>query len=218
MENPAPVTETSREGGGTVLAGPLIDRRLQAELTERYRGADRHYHGLSHIEALLRLLDECRAALADPEAVAAAIWFHDAIYDSRAGDNEERSAALARDRLAGRADPDRLSRIVAMIEATATHVAPVLEDPGATLDAALFLDMDLAILGAPPAEYDRYEAAVRREFGWLGDSAWRGGRTAALRSFLDRERIFHTDAFGRRFEAQARSNISRSLASLRAGD
>jgi predicted metal-dependent HD superfamily phosphohydrolase len=198
------------------LARPLIDRRLKAELTRLYSAPERHYHGLPHIGTLLRLAGEYRDALSDAEAVEAAIWFHDAVYDSRAADNEERSAALANDRLAPRADPDRLSRIVAMIEATATHAAPKFEEPGATLDAALFLDMDLSILGAPPAEFDRYEAAVRREFGWLGDAAWRSGRAAVLRGFLGRPHIFHTDRFRERFEAAARRNISRSLGSLEA--
>lgn len=183
-------------------------------MLRRYRAADRHYHGLPHIEALLGLAEEFRDALSDPEAVAAAIWFHDAVYDSRATDNEARSADLARKRLASRTDPERLFRIIAMIEATATHVPPPLADSGAALDAAFFLDMDFATLGAPAAAFDRYEAAVRREFGWLGDAQWRSGRTSMLRSILERQHIFHTEPFRRRFEAAARRNISRSLSSL----
>ncbi len=46
---------------------------------------------------------------------------------------------------------ERLTRIVAMIEATATHALPDLGDEAATRDAAFFLDMDLSILGAPQA-------------------------------------------------------------------
>jgi len=163
---------------------------------------------------MLGLAEEFREDLSDREAVEAAIWLHDAVYDSRAPDNEARSAELARERLAGRADPARLSSIVAMIEATATHVPPALADPAAALDAAFFLDMDLAILGAPTAEFDRYEMAVRREFGWLGESEWRSGRATALRRFLERPRIFQTGPFRRRFEAAARRNIARSLESL----
>jgi predicted metal-dependent HD superfamily phosphohydrolase len=207
-----------RASGGIVVPRPLIDRRLQAELTGLYGAAERHYHGLPHIEAMLRQADEYRYALSDPEAVRAAIWFHDAIYDTRAADNEARSAALARERLAHRADPDRLARIAAMIEATATHVVPDFEHRGAALDAALFLDMDLAILGASPAEFDRYEAAVRREFGWVSDTAWRKGRAAVLQGFLERPCIFHSGQFRKRLEAPARSNISRSLDVLRNPD
>lgn len=192
---------------------PLIDDTLKSELTGLYRDADRHYHGLSHIEALLALATHFRALLSDPEAVEAAIWFHDAIYDSRASDNEARSAALAVERLGGRIDGERLSRISGMIEATATHIVPDLGDDSANSDAALFLDMDLSVLGSPEAEFHRYEKAVRREFAWVDEPAWRAGRSAVLKKFLDRPRIFHSDAF-RHLEARARANIARSIKAL----
>ncbi|MGO4834191.1 hypothetical protein AB4144_18175, partial [Rhizobiaceae sp. 2RAB30] len=163
---------------------PLVDEALKTELRALYGGDDRHYHGLAHIEELLRLADKHRAALADPEAVVAAIWFHDAIYDSRRKDNEEKSAALAADRLAGRVDPDRLRRITDMIEATARHVVPDTGDEAARSDAALFLDMDLSILGAPAEIFDAYEQAVRLEYAWVDDANWRTGRGAVLQSFL----------------------------------
>ncbi|MEQ1944521.1 hypothetical protein ABMA32_19060 [Mesorhizobium sp. VNQ89] len=192
---------------------PLIGAALKTELSAFYRQPDRHYHGLDHIEALLHLLGENRSEFADPEAVEAAIWFHDAIYDSRRADNEAKSAALAADRLAGTVDPARLSRVVAMIEATATHALPDL--PGkARRDAALFLDMDLAILGAPADAFDAYEAAIRREYGWVDEASWRTGRAAVLRKFADRPAIFHTDLFGTRYEQPARKNIERSLSQL----
>src|ERR1700722_8593408 len=100
---------------------PLIDSALKSELSRLYEAQDRHYHGLAHIEAMLALADDYRALLHDAEAVEAAIWFHDAIYDSRAKDNEARSAALAEKDLAGRTDEERIDRITAMIAATATH-------------------------------------------------------------------------------------------------
>jgi len=192
----------------------LIDAAARAELTTLYQAADRHYHGLRHIEALLGLLREYRAQFADPDAAEAAIWFHDAIYDSRAKDNEAQSAALAADRLKGRVDAARLDRIVSMIEATATHEVPNFEDAAAKADAALLLDMDLSILGAPAHTFDAYEDAVRREYGWVSDTDWRAGRGAVLRNFLARPRIFHTDVFVTRCEAQARANMERSLARL----
>ena len=193
---------------------PLIGEALKSELSALYRAADRHYHGLAHIEAMLALAAEYRRLLHDPEAVEAAIWFHDAIYDSRAKDNEARSAALAERKLAGRTQPARLARIMAMINATATHQLPALEDEGAAGDAAFLLDMDLAILGAGPGAFDAYEQAVRREYGWVEEPMWRAGRASVLKTFLARPRIFHTAEFRRRFEPRARRNIERSLAML----
>jgi predicted metal-dependent HD superfamily phosphohydrolase len=194
--------------------GSLIDADLKKELSALYRSDQRHYHGLSHIEALLALAREYREILADPEAIDAAIWFHDAIYDSRAKDNEARSAALARQKLAGRIDTVRIDRIASMIEATATHQLPDFLQDGARLDAALFLDMDLAVLGASSEAFDAYEQAVRQEYGWVPEPAWITGRSAVLKNFLARPYVFNTRQFRARFEQQARANMERSLASL----
>lgn len=198
------------------MSASLITPALRTELSALYRAEDRHYHGIGHIEALLSLLDEYRPTFSDPEAVEAAIWFHDAIYDSRAKDNEARSAALAREKLAETASAERLDRIAAMIEATATHSVPEIEPETARRDAALLLDMDLSILGAAPETFDAYEAAVRREYAWVEEPLWVAGRGAVLKTFLEREHIFHTDVFRRRFEKKARENLGRSIDVLEA--
>lgn len=193
---------------------PLMTDTLKAELAALYRQPGRHYHGQGHIEALLALLDEHRAEFADPAAAEAAIWFHDAIYDSRRSDNEARSAALAAGKLSAHTSPERLARIVGMIEATAAHALPDTDSDAARRDAALFLDMDLSILGAAPAAFDAYEAAVRREYAWVDEKSWAAGRGAVLKRFLGRPAIFHTELFRQRYEAQARANIERSRAAL----
>jgi predicted metal-dependent HD superfamily phosphohydrolase len=193
---------------------PLIDTTLKQEISALYGVAGRHYHGMAHIEALLALSREYRRVLADPEAVEAAIWFHDAVYDSRAKDNEAQSAALARKKLGGHISARRLDRIAAMIEATATHQLPEFADAGAARDAALFLDMDLSVLGSRSDVFEAYEHAVRREYAWVPEPAWIAGRSAVLKNFLARAHIFHTPEFRNRFEAQARKNMARSLAAL----
>ncbi|RWN28060.1 MAG: hypothetical protein EOR97_22845 [Mesorhizobium sp.] len=193
---------------------PLIDDALKSELSALYRAPGRHYHNLSHIEAMLALAGDCRELLGDAEAIEAAIWFHDAVYDSKAKDNEAQSAALAEKKLAGRANPSRLNRISAMIVATATHQVPPFEDAAATRDASLFLDMDLSILGAAPDAFDAYERAVRREYHWVEEPMWRAGRSAVLKTFLAHPHIFHTQEFRQRFEPQARENMTRSLQAL----
>ncbi len=193
---------------------PLIDDGLRRELIGLYEDGSRHYSGLAHIEAMLRLAQEYHALLADPGALEAAIWFHDAIYDSRAKDNEAKSAELAAARLSERMESGRLARVTAMIIATATHEVPAFEQANAVRDAALFLDMDLSILGASPAAFDAYEKAVRREYAWVEEPAWIAGRGAVLKDFLARPLILHTEEFRLRFERQARENMARSLTML----
>ena len=194
---------------------PLVPPALQDEFARRYGRADRHYHNLTHIRALLDLLARHRVEFSDPDAVEAAIWFHDAIYDSRAKDNETRSAALAADALAGSVAPERLARIVRMIEATAGHQVSTDISEEERADTALFLDMDLSILGASAQRYAAYEDEVRREYFWVDDATWRARRADFLESFLARERIFSTEVFRREFEPKARANMAASLARLR---
>ncbi|MBZ9676901.1 hypothetical protein [Mesorhizobium sp. ES1-1] len=193
---------------------PLMDDALKGAVSSLYRAEGRHYHNLAHVEAMLALAADYRELLSDPEAVEAAIWFHDAIYDSKAKDNETQSADLARRELSGRADAARLDRVMAMIAATVTHDLPHFEDAAATRDAAFFLDMDLSILGAAPNAFDAYEQAVRREYGWVEEPMWRAGRGAVLRNFLGRPHIFHTEEFRQRFGPPARLNLLRSLERL----
>jgi predicted metal-dependent HD superfamily phosphohydrolase len=192
----------------------LICEPVRVELISAYTTTGRHYHDLRHIEALLGLADACADLIADREAVEAAIWFHDAIYDTRCGDNEERSAALAVARLAGTTDDDRIARIAAMIRATAGHALPDFADAAARRDCAVFLDMDLAILGSPPAEFDAYEAAVRREYDWVPEPQWKLGRRAVLAQFLTRPAIYATRRFQASHEAAARRNLAQSIARL----
>ncbi|HEY3452721.1 MAG TPA: hypothetical protein VGK67_40625 [Myxococcales bacterium] len=180
-----------------------------ADLEARYREPARAYHTLEHVRDCLALLDSVRALAADPVAVEAALWFHDAVYDARAKDNEERSAALAREALgrAGVGEP-RLARIERLVLETKHSAAP------AAGDAALVVDLDLSILAAERERFERYEAGIRKEYGHLPDEAYRSGRAEFLKRFLAREHLFATEAMRERFEGRARTNLERSLQSL----
>jgi predicted metal-dependent HD superfamily phosphohydrolase len=193
----------------SLISGPIRD-----ELVRAYTAPERHYHDLSHIEAMLALAGAHRGNLFDPEAIEAAIWFHDAIYDTRRHDNEAKSAELAAARLTGLASPGRVGFIATMIRATAGHVMPDFSDERARQDCALFLDMDLAILGSTPADFAAYEAAVRREYAWVAEPLWVEGRRKVLESFLARPAIYASPQVRTSHEAAARQNLARSLAAL----
>jgi predicted metal-dependent HD superfamily phosphohydrolase len=195
----------------------LLSDDVRSRLMAIYSGADRHYHDLRHIEALLALANEHAREITDNAAIEAAIWFHDAVYDTAKSDNEGQSAELATKLLAGAADNERLEGIAAMIRASANHRVPLSMQPPAADDCALFLDMDLAVLGSPAAEFAAYERAVRREYDWVPEKQWQAGRSQVVRNFLARPFIYASPQFRRSHEAAARSNLTRSLALLDEG-
>jgi predicted metal-dependent HD superfamily phosphohydrolase len=101
-----------------------------------------------------------------------------------------------------------------MIRASANHCVPASMQVPAADDCALFLDMDLAILGSPAAEFAAYERAVRREYDWVPEKEWLAGRSQVLRNFLARPFIYASPQFRRSHEAAARLNLRRSLSLL----
>ena len=189
-----------------------VPHELLAKLQSRHAEPQRHYHDWSHIEALLAHARSVGDRLGDPAAVTYAILFHDAVYDPKAKDNERQSATL----LLREAPPLAASSLElahAMILATEGHQLPDLAGDQRS-DIALFLDMDLAILGASENRFDIYEDQIRREYAHVPDEAFRAGRRAVLRSFAGRETLYFSDWGRDRFEAKARANIARSLAQL----
>ncbi len=128
-------------------------------LVAAYTSPERHYHNLEHLGEMFKVADRLSAGVEDPHALHLAIWFHDAVYDSRAKDNERRSGELAVDLLGPIGVPSStIERIVQMIWATA-HTAD--GQPPALRDTQVLLDADLAILGASEDRYARY-SNVRR--------------------------------------------------------
>jgi predicted metal-dependent HD superfamily phosphohydrolase len=83
--------ETWRDLGVVPAPFEMLD-----DLRSRYSAPDRHYHGLHHIEDCLEKFDVCRQEAERPAEIEMAIFFHDAIYDTHAADNELKSAEWAR--------------------------------------------------------------------------------------------------------------------------
>ena len=195
----------------------LISEPIRAELTRAYSAPDRYYHNMAHIETLLSLMREHLPSLTDPFTVEAAIWFHDAIYDTHRNDNEARSADLAVDRLSGTASPEQIERIATVICATADHLLPRSFDERIAADCALFLDMDLAILAGAAKEFAAYEQGVRREYSWVPEPMWIAGRRQVLEKFLARPSIYASAQFRLCCEEAARANLGRALEALVGG-
>ena len=194
----------------TVPTLAALPAALQARLAAMYGAPERHYHALAHIEALQRWLAHWQRLAREPQLIDAAIWFHDAIYDTRRDDNEARSADLARAELAAIGwAPEVVARVAALVLATQHHQAEAIDT-----DAWLFLDLDLSVLAQSPAHYAAYSAGVRAEYAWVDEVRFRTGRVAVLRSFLDRDAIYRTPELHAAWEAAARANLTAELSSL----
>ncbi len=177
---------------------------LYRELAAAYGEPHRAYHGLAHLEHCLEQLDAHRDVAGSADEVELALWFHDAIYRPTAGDNEQRSADWARAAILEAGLANALAECVAGLILATRHDAV----PGSA-DGRLIVDVDLSILGSPPAAYDRYEDAVRREYRWVPGFIFRRKRLEILRSFLRRDAIFLTEPFFELYESQARANLAR---------
>jgi len=184
--------------------------RIGSALIERYAEPHRRYHTVAHLEAVADALFLDLAA--DPVSVELAAFFHDAVYDPRAprGANESASAALAGADLRSLGAPATSTEAVGRLVMTTIDHRIDDGDP----DAAVLADADLSILGSPAVAYDAYVRAVREEFGWLNGDGWRMGRSAVLRSLLDRRVIYATERGRQRWEARARANLEAELAGL----
>lgn len=178
-------------------------------LVERYGEPHRRYHTLRHLDECLAQLDELREVADAPDAVAIALWFHDAVYDPKRSDNEAQSADWARsEALAAGLAPPLAERIHALVLATRHDAVPD------SCDARVLVDIDLSILAAEPERFDEYERQVRAEYAWVPRFLFRRKRRQILAQLLARPALFGTERFARAYEARARANLARSLRAL----
>lgn len=181
-------------------------RALMRRLLSAYSEPQRKYHTVQHLSECLALFDRHLALAVEPAEVEIALWFHDGVYEPRASDNEVRSAEWAERELRGAGvAPEVIRRVKELIMAT-RHSAPPQGN-----DQTLMVDIDLAILGAPRARFDEYEAQIRAEFSWVPSPIFRRRRREVLSEFLARSPIYGTPELREEFEARARENLARAL-------
>jgi predicted metal-dependent HD superfamily phosphohydrolase len=178
-------------------------------LVAAYAEPHRRYHTLAHLQDCLQQFDTACTLTIQPAAVEMALWFHDAIYDTHAADNEARSAQWAREALAeaGIAG-DVVQHVVDLVLVTQHQAHPV------GVDACVLVDIDLSILGRSPEVFDVYESQIRAEYAWVPAATFRQRRAHILQSFLERPLIYSTPFFQERYETQARANLVRSITRL----
>ncbi|MCB8942625.1 MAG: hypothetical protein H6658_02500 [Ardenticatenaceae bacterium] len=202
---------------GPFAVEDAVAERVFADLVLCYGEDGRFYHNLSHIQNVLQVVDSLQACVGDYTAVQLAAWFHDVVYHMQLGagqpSNEQQSAAYAAQTLATLHVPAAAIDLVQQLICATQLNAVAPDDP----NFHVLLDADLATLAAAEAVYDQYAGAIRQEYGFVPDEAYRNGRAQVLQSFLDRERIFRTDVMYAQCEEAARQNIQREMKQLLAG-
>ncbi|MGW3345401.1 HD domain-containing protein [Nonomuraea rubra] len=202
--------ELVRGWAGLVGGSPAV-LALGAELVARWAEPHRRYHTLAHLAAVLTAIDDLAAEAADLGAVRLAAWFHDAVYDGRAGWDEERSAQLAQSRLPRCGVPaGRVAEVARLVRLTAAH--DTLQ-PG-DRNGAVLCDADLAVLAGPG--YDDYTRAIRQEYDHVPDALFAQGRAAVLRRLLATPTLYRTPHARALWEERARANMTAELEALEA--
>ena len=191
-----------------------IPSNLLGGLKERYSEPQRYYHSWPHIDALLRHFEDLQDQLNEPDLVLWALYYHDAIYDPKAPDNEEQSAELLKAEAAEYLKPQDLQFAYDIIIGSKRHELTGDHPEARRNDMAVFLDIDLSILAAPSDVFDEYELNVRKEYDFVPEDAFRKGRGDILKTFLNRPRIYYSDVCFGRWERPARENLKRSIERL----
>jgi predicted metal-dependent HD superfamily phosphohydrolase len=179
---------------------------LWTELADAYNSPKRHYHNLHHLQDMLSHLQQATHLLHNANSLVLALCYHDMVYNTLKKDNEEQSALVAVKRLTAAALPETvIAQCREAILATKKHQRHTHEDIN------LFTDADLAILGSPPATYQQYVQAIRKEYAIYPDLLYNPGRRKVLQHFIAADTIFKTAFFRQQYEEQARKNIAMEL-------
>ena len=219
---PAPLDAAARAATWTA-AWALLDRPapawLLAELEQAWGEPPRHYHDRRHLGECLALWTRWRPHCERPGEVAVALWFHDAVYDPRADDNELRSAAWAARSLGAAGVSSAVAQRVHDLVMATRHGAPTGEvslggNVAVAADADALLDIDLAILGSRAERFERYDRDVRLEYADVPLGTYTRRRREVLQGLAARAPLYRGAAAVELLEAQAHVNLAAALSRL----
>ncbi len=180
------------------------------ELVERYNKPHRKYHNLEHINHCLTEFSTVWILATEPDVLELAIWYHDAVYDISAPDNEELSALVVEAVMMDFLLPvDLIEKVKNIIIATKHNEIPD------RYDARLMLDIDISNIGQAE-KFKETNKLIREEYSSVPSSLFASGRSNILQSFLSRPSIYLTEFFQEKYEKSARENIASSVTELNA--
>jgi predicted metal-dependent HD superfamily phosphohydrolase len=193
--------------------------------TAAYEEAHRSYHSLHHLEEVFLAIDVIMHSKpiggddVDMDTLLLGAWFRDLVYNPHASisdpkgwkSDEELSALLALQELTALPEDlmprKRAEEVARLVRMTQRH-DPLSKDTS----SAILCDADLAILAASDDRYDEYVKGIQDEYiPVVGDKVFTKGRMNVLKSFLEKEHIYHTESGKSLWEVKARRNIIREM-------
>ena len=217
-------TPQSRCGGNTSLRQtlkslwnqlPHANEEWFDKIWTLHTESTRFYHTAVHLEELCHLFqivleNAPNKSSIDEAAIWYSIFFHDAIYNPQSKSNEEDSEKLWKEYARSVSIQDGLQTHVSdFILATKQH--KVSSDHSSSL--ALFLDLDMAVLGKAEDAYLAYAALVRREYAFVPHETYCATRAKILREFLTKP-IYGSNFFREALEDRARTNLTAEVSLL----
>ena len=182
--------------------------RLWNDIVNQYTEPSRHYHTLTHLDALANELTNVREAMIDWDLVVFAVAYHDIIYNPLKNDNEEKSADHAAKILYDLLNAQSLEKCRHMIMATKNHA---LDNDA---DVNYFIDADLSILGTNSRDYEIYTEQIRKEYSIYPYFIYKQGRRKVVKHFIEMNQIYKTAYFFDKYEQQAKINLANELRDL----
>jgi len=179
----------------------LIDN-LWNKIHTAYSKKNRKYHSLEHIEHIYNEMKELSLKGQEQIVVDFSIYYHDIIYDIYSNENEQQSAAYAKEALNQLNVSREISKqVVELIKLTKTHSHNQYNY------YSLFLDADISILGSSEQTYKNYIEKIRQEYSVYNDEIYNNGRKKVLNFFLKKEYLYETSYFYKKYEKQAQHNL-----------
>lgn len=175
----------------------------------RWSESSRAYHTPRHLLECLKVVDMMESYCAHPDLVKFSMWYHDIIYSANQNDNEGRSAQLARATFVKSAGSVEMAEVVQKIVLATSHHHPVN-----TVDEAVAVDADLAILGSPKARFDEYDRQIRKEYKHIANEEFIDGRAHIFEAFLSRRVIYRSPLLHALAEQRARENLTAGVGRL----
>jgi predicted metal-dependent HD superfamily phosphohydrolase len=194
---------------GTESEAETVWQWIESAYSERHRA----YHTLAHLEQCFKEFDSVGSDLTptDRSIIELAIWFHDSVYQPHQSDNEEESVKLFRNAAGVLQLPTSVVEPVSNFILETKHAGP---NPERSELCQMFLDIDLSILGQDQATYEQYATQVRQEYEWVPWEIYTVKRTEILERIRSWSPIYQTPALHKKYELQAKMNLSRAIANL----